>query len=96
MPALVLDASVTLSALIEEDQSHEARAILGTIARAALCSAAGRQKSSLVLASCCSWVAYSTAKSYRFDGILALVRHPGTVLQDALNRSGVGAHSRAR
>ena len=79
MPALVLDASVTLSALIEEDQSHEARAILGTI-----------------LASCCSWVAYSTAKSYRFDGILALVRHPGTVLQDALNRSGVGAHSRAR
>ncbi len=33
MPSLVLDASVTISALIEEDQSDEARGILEAIAR---------------------------------------------------------------
>jgi predicted nucleic acid-binding protein len=33
MPSLVLDASVTISALIEEDRSDEARGILETIAR---------------------------------------------------------------
>jgi predicted nucleic acid-binding protein len=33
MPSLVLDASVTISALIEEDQSEQARGILETIAK---------------------------------------------------------------
>jgi predicted nucleic acid-binding protein len=33
MPSLVLDASVTISALIEEDQSEEARAILNIVAK---------------------------------------------------------------